>query len=200
VSFRFELALSPLVLTSYDAATGGSVVNQVQRVYNGLGQLTGEYQAVSGAVDISTTPVVLYAYTEMTDGVNNSRPVSMTYPDGRVLSYNYASGLDDSISRLSSISDSSGTLESYAYLGLDTIVQRVQPQAGTELRNRCGIGVIHCAKKLGKGGSDVRSITETFRRNPAGNQVAVNSLPGGAGRQKGALRGSLLAGTRCQES
>ena len=27
-----------------------------------------------------------------------------------------------------------------------------------------------CAKKLGKGGSDVRSITETFRRNPAGNQ------------------------------
>jgi predicted helicase len=30
--------------------------------------------------------------------------------------------------------------------------------------------------------------------------VAVNSLPGGAGRQKGALRGSLLAGTRCQES
>ena len=29
---------------------------------------------------------------------------------------------------------------------------------------------IHCAKKLGKGGSDVRIISETFRRNPAGNQ------------------------------
>src|SRR6266853_6843115 len=27
-----------------------------------------------------------------------------------------------------------------------------------------------CAKKLGKGGSDVSSITETFRWNPAGNQ------------------------------
>src|SRR5208282_996578 len=29
---------------------------------------------------------------------------------------------------------------------------------------------IHCAKKLGKGESDVRSITETFRRNSTGNQ------------------------------
>src|SRR6266581_2685143 len=33
-----------------------------------------------------------------------------------------------------------------------------------------GIGDIHCAKKLGKGGSDVRNISKTFRRNPAGNQ------------------------------
>ena len=31
-------------------------------------------------------------------------------------------------------------------------------------------GDIHCAKKLGKGESDVRSITETFRRNSTGNQ------------------------------
>jgi len=29
---------------------------------------------------------------------------------------------------------------------------------------------IRCAKKLGKGESDVRSITETFRRNSTGNQ------------------------------
>jgi hypothetical protein len=31
-------------------------------------------------------------------------------------------------------------------------------------------GVSVCAKKLGKGGSDVSNIMETFRRNPAGNQ------------------------------
>jgi hypothetical protein len=36
----------------------------------------------------------------------------MTYPNGRVLNYNYASGLDSSISRLTSLSDTSGTLES----------------------------------------------------------------------------------------
>jgi hypothetical protein len=49
------------VLTSYDPVTGGDVVNQVQGVYSGLDQLTAEYQANSGTVDTSTTPVVLYA-------------------------------------------------------------------------------------------------------------------------------------------
>jgi len=33
-----------------------------------------------------------------------------------------------------------------------------------------------CAKKLGKGESDVRSITETFRWNPAGNQSRLEEL------------------------
>src|SRR5579859_1241009 len=37
------------------------------------------------------------------------------------ISYNYASGLADSISRLSSITDSGTTLESYSYLGLGKI-------------------------------------------------------------------------------
>src|SRR5207302_5698974 len=58
---------------------------------------------------------------------------SMTYPNGRVIDYNYASGLDASISRLSSISDSTGTLEAYSYLGLSTVVVRAQPQANLEL-------------------------------------------------------------------
>ena len=31
------------------------------------------------------TPSVQYAYTEMLGGVNNSRLISMTYPNGRVL-------------------------------------------------------------------------------------------------------------------
>ena len=74
-----------------------------------------------------------YAYREMAGGANDSRPVSMTYPNGRVLYYNYDSGLDDSISRLSSISDSSGTLEAYAYLGLATVVERSHPQTGVDL-------------------------------------------------------------------
>jgi hypothetical protein len=50
-------------------------------------------------------------------------------------------------------------------------------------------------------GIETRFETELLRcaRDPAG-AVAVNSLPGGTGRQKGVLRGSLLPGTRCQES
>jgi hypothetical protein len=36
--------------TSYDAPSGGDVVNQVQDVFNGLGQLTAEYQEHLGVV------------------------------------------------------------------------------------------------------------------------------------------------------
>jgi RHS repeat-associated protein len=121
------------LFTSYNSASGGSVVNQVQRTFNGLGQLTAEYQAHSSAVDTSTTPKVQYAYVEMASGANNSRQTSMTYPNGRVLSYNYASGLDSNISRLSSLSDSSATLETYTYLGLDTVVKRGHPEPGVDL-------------------------------------------------------------------
>jgi RHS repeat-associated protein len=116
------------LITAYNAASGGSIVNQVQDVFNGLDQLTGEYQAHSGAVVQGTTPEVQYAYTEMSGSQNNSRLTSMTYPKGYALNYNYNTGLDSNISRLSSISDSGGTLESYLYLGLGTVVERDHPQ------------------------------------------------------------------------
>ena len=45
------------LLTSYDASSGGNVVNQVQREFNGLGQMTKEYQSVSGAVNTGTTTI-----------------------------------------------------------------------------------------------------------------------------------------------
>jgi RHS repeat-associated protein len=121
------------LFTTYDAASGGNVVNQVQRSFNGLGQLTTEYQAVSGSVNVSSTPKVQLAYTEMSGGVNNSRQTSMTYPGGYVLNFNYSSGLNDSISRLSSLSDSTGTLESYQYLGLSSVVDRSHPQIHIDL-------------------------------------------------------------------
>src|SRR5579884_2597628 len=121
------------LVTSYNAGSGGSIVNQVEDIYNGLDQLVQEYQAHSGAVVVGTTPSVQYAYTEMSGGQNNSRLVSMTYPNGRVLDYNYNTGPDSNISRLSSISDGSATLESYLYLGLDTVVERDHPQDGVNM-------------------------------------------------------------------
>src|SRR5581483_1977608 len=111
----YDSAGRPYLFTSYDAASSGSIVNQVEDVYNGLGQLITEYQAHGGAVNTSTTPKVQYAYSEMASGANHSRLVSMTYPNGREIDYNYASGLDGTISRLSSITDGSTTLESYDY-------------------------------------------------------------------------------------
>jgi hypothetical protein len=76
----------------------------VQRAFNGLGQLTQEWQAHSGAVNTSSTPSVQYGYTLMSGGQNNSRLTSITYPNGKVLNYNYNTGVDSTISRLSSLS------------------------------------------------------------------------------------------------
>jgi YD repeat-containing protein len=122
------------LVTSYDVASGGNVVNQVQREFNGLGQLTTEYQAVNGAVNTGTTPKVQYAYSFAPSGsTNHSRLTSITYPNGRVITYNYASGLSDSISRLSSITDGATTLESYEYLGYGLVVKRAHPQPGVDL-------------------------------------------------------------------
>ncbi len=123
----------PYLFTSFNAASGGSIVNQVEDLFNGLGQLTTEYQSHSGAVNPSSTPSVQYAYVDLAGGANNSRQTSMTYPNGRVVNYVYNAGLDSSISRLSALSDSSATLESYLYLGLNTVVQRSHPQPGVNL-------------------------------------------------------------------
>lgn len=126
------------LITSYDAASGGNVVNQVQREFNGLRQLTREWQAVGGAVNTSTTPSVQYGYSFAGSGsTNHSRLTSITYPNGRVLDYNYATGLADTISRLSSISETvssvTTTLESYDYLGLGNVVKRGHAQPGVDL-------------------------------------------------------------------
>ena len=87
------------LFTSYSDNARTTIVNQVQRAFNGLGQVTQEWQSHCGAVNTSTTPSVQYAYSEMAGGANLSRLVSMTYPNGKVLSFNYNSGVDDALSR-----------------------------------------------------------------------------------------------------
>ena len=60
---------------------------------NGLGQLTQQYQAVTGAVDTSSTPSVQYTYS---DPSNGSLLTSMVYPNGRTIDYSYGSGMANS--------------------------------------------------------------------------------------------------------
>ena len=62
---------------SHTTFTSGHIVNQDQNFYNGLMQLTGEYQALSGAVDTGSTPEVQYGYSTIANGSNLT---SMTYP------------------------------------------------------------------------------------------------------------------------
>jgi RHS repeat-associated protein len=124
---------NPYLITSYNSASGGGVVNQVQRAYNGLGQLITEYQATTGSVNTSTTPKVQYSYVDLASSANNSRPTGMTYPSGYALSDTYGTGLDTTVSRLTSITDSGNTLESFKYLGLGTVVERDHPQPTVNL-------------------------------------------------------------------
>jgi RHS repeat-associated protein/uncharacterized delta-60 repeat protein len=123
--------------TSYSNTAGTTVVNEVVRKYNGFGQLTHEYQDPSGAVNTSTSPVVVYAYSEASGG-NHSRLTTVTYPSGRQIQYGYGTEgeLNDKISRLASIVDLAGsdtTLEAYDYLGLSTIVRRSHVEADLDL-------------------------------------------------------------------
>ena len=69
----------------------------------------------------------------MPSGANHSRLTSVTYASGYTVNYNYASGQDANISRLSSLSDASNTLESYSYLGLGSVVKRAHSQPGVDL-------------------------------------------------------------------
>jgi RHS repeat-associated protein/uncharacterized delta-60 repeat protein len=123
-------------LTRYNASSSGSVVNEIQYAYNDLGQLTTEYQNHSGSVNTSTSPKVQYGYDTTNSSsvlTKGSRPTTMTYPNGRVVTSNYnGTTLDNTISRLTSLSDSSATLESYTYLGLGTLVSRAHVQPGLD--------------------------------------------------------------------
>ncbi|MBI3860974.1 MAG: hypothetical protein HY290_03680 [Planctomycetia bacterium] len=123
-------------ITSYDNATvgQGNVVNDVQKTYNTFGQLVTEYQSHSGAVNVASTPKVQYAHAD--GSANTIRPTSMTYPNGRLLNYDYGTsgGINDSASRIASFIDHDGVthLADYSYLGRNSIVQFNEPQPGIQ--------------------------------------------------------------------
>jgi RHS repeat-associated protein len=123
----------PFQETSYASANGTGVVNQDEDIYNGLGQLTAEYQSVSGPVTVGTTPEVQYGYSSPATG---SVQTSMTYPNGRVIDYTYNSGVDAAVGLVSGIADAAGSdagnLQSYTYLGAGTILGEVDGNGVTE--------------------------------------------------------------------
>jgi YD repeat-containing protein len=176
IGYAYDSQGNLSLITSYDAASGGNIVNQVLRQYNGLDQLTAEYQGHHGAVNTSQTGTVQtsvqYVYNEMANGQNNSRLVSIVYPSTwsnarYTLSYNYASGLNDRISGLSSLSDNSplsngATLESYQYLGLGTVVERDHSQVGKESEK--GSGLVDLAGKARLGFPCCRSGSICLQR------------------------------------
>ena len=99
----YDRAGRPHLMSSLDDA--GAVMNQVERTYNGLGQLTKEGQEHAGVIDVDSLSVD-YAYQQsLGGGKTYSRLSKMTYPDGYGVFYAYNGGIDGSISRLSHLND-----------------------------------------------------------------------------------------------
>ncbi|MBN8624754.1 MAG: RHS repeat protein, partial [Planctomycetes bacterium] len=119
----------PYQLTSYADTNGTTVVNQVQNQHNGFRQLATQYQAHDGAVITASTAKVQYGYAD--GSANTARPTTFTYPNGRVLTYDYgtSSGDDDRLSRIESLDDAGSVARvAYTYLGLTSFVTSFCPE------------------------------------------------------------------------
>ena len=141
------------MVTSDDTSEPPNIVNQIEYAYDGWGNEIQEWQALAGSVDTGSTPSVQYKYadspSDVNDGANSPeeaadyvRLTDVIYPaypgtsSGRDVSYGYSDssidplGIDTIMSRLATISDSTGTLAAYTYLGEETIASEdlQQPQ------------------------------------------------------------------------
>jgi len=119
--------------TSFDAASAGLVVNQVQYTYDGWTRLGKREEAHVGGVVAGTPATQVGVSDGAVSGVAKFiRPASMTYPNGRVLFMNYpaAGTVGDRLSRIDNLAnDAAGTAKfaSYIYLGAETILDIDHP-------------------------------------------------------------------------
>jgi RHS repeat-associated protein len=144
IAVTYEIRGMVQNITSYNAATDGTVVNDVQRVYNGFRQLTIEYQEHSGAVNTGTSLKVQYSFAD--GSANTIRLTSVTYPNGNVVgvSYGTSGSASDLLSRVDSLYWPSGLsslqVVQYNYLGLATPVQVTYPQPQVQYNLAVAIG------------------------------------------------------------
>ena len=123
-------------VTSYATPDGsGTPVNQVRNSYNWWGDLARQWQAIGGPVVIASTPSVEYGYTSAPLSGEGSQAVAydrlgiVSYPNGRTLYYNYASAVDQIMSRVSDIFDEfTGQVAACTYLGADTVASESYPE------------------------------------------------------------------------
>ena len=94
-------------ITSYDAAEGGTALNQVEFTYNDLGMPEKAYQEHDGEVD-GSTPFVQYTYDETNSAgqfIKGLRLTETRYPNGRQIRYAYSSAVADVVNRIDQIRD-----------------------------------------------------------------------------------------------
>ena len=122
------------MVTSYNAASGGDIVNQSAFTYDAFANLASDQQSHSGAVG-SSTPEVLYNYAD--GSANTVRRTATMYPDGKILNVQYGSGdsVDDHFSRVTALQfDGESTpLVEYTYIGVAWQVRVGYPGPAVEL-------------------------------------------------------------------
>ncbi|WP_315851684.1 RHS repeat domain-containing protein, partial [Planctopirus hydrillae] len=89
------------------------------------------FQEHGGTVNTGTTPSVQRGYAN--GSTNTVRPLSLTYPNGRELTYDYGTTneINDALSRIGSIIDDDFSLThlvDYEFLGLAGVIQQTSPQ------------------------------------------------------------------------
>ncbi|WP_425400431.1 RHS repeat-associated core domain-containing protein [Aeoliella sp.] len=109
-------------VTSYNAASGGTVESDVEYSYNDFNQITNEYQQHGDEVNTGSSPKVSYSYDDASGGRNTVRLESVSYPSGEKLEYAYLSGADDKLSRVARLTWESTDVVDYDYLGLGQVV------------------------------------------------------------------------------
>ncbi len=132
-------------VTQYDAATSGSVTDQVQSLYDDWGNVTNFRQDKDGTVAGGGYVETAFAYTstpyQATGGGQAVRLTGMTLPGGGSVSYSYgtAASLNDCTSRVYEVSLASTTIARYQYLGSGTLVGTELPETGS-ISNLFGTG------------------------------------------------------------
>jgi RHS repeat-associated protein len=125
-----------LARTSYSDTGGTTVVNQVKNTYDSWGNVIKDEQEHVGAIVPGTTASYQVAYSD--GGASGAgkyiRPVSVTYPNGRQVFFNYpaagAASVGDHLSRIDNVAnDAAGTsmFAQYTYLGTDAVGQINHP-------------------------------------------------------------------------
>ncbi|MCI0539757.1 MAG: transglycosylase SLT domain-containing protein [Verrucomicrobiales bacterium] len=129
-------------VTSHDNATVGSgtVLNEVQFAYDDFSQLIREFQEHSGVVNTANPGSLRLLYAYASGSANHVRPTSLRYPTPtssnpttRLLSYDYASGADANLNRVSKLLDGAADRLVYSYLGLQEIIRLQYSEPGMEL-------------------------------------------------------------------
>jgi len=117
-------------ITQHDAASGGSVVDEVKYTYDDWGDVEKFEQDKNSAVGASGSVddyEVSYTYeTKTSPGRNTIRKTTMTLPSGKVITYAYLNRegqYDNASSRLTAIKDGAVYLAEYMYNGVGQVVK-----------------------------------------------------------------------------